>query len=95
MDKGTAMTGFERHLKASLGLVLLTGLIAGCAHNQAMGLTPEAIPAQVCGGDADSDSDGITDCNDRCPNTGPNRTVDSDGCPLPEPEVLQPKPYRG
>jgi OOP family OmpA-OmpF porin len=37
--------------------------------------------------------DGITDCNDRCPNTLRGQAVDAEGCPLPE--VMEPKPFRG
>ena len=85
------MTGILRHLKASLGLVLLTGLVAGCATTPPWApVTPEAIPAQVCSAGGDSDADGITDCNDLCANTPRDRQVGSDGCPLPEPA----KPYR-
>ena len=88
------MTAFERYSKASLGLVLLTALVAGCAHtNDRRERVAEVIPAQVCGGDTmDSDRDGITECNDRCPGTLRGEAVDSYGCPLP---VLAPKPFRG
>ena len=89
------MTGLNRHLKASLALALLTGLAAGCAHNYPYAaVVAEEIPAQVCSGNGDTDGDGITDCNDRCPNTQRGRTVDPDGCPLPEP-AMAPQPYRG
>ena len=89
------MTGPNRHIKASLALVLLTGLAAGCAHNYPYApVVAEEIPAQVCSGNGDTDGDGITDCNDRCPTTMRGRTVDPDGCPLPEPEMA-PQPYRG
>jgi hypothetical protein len=95
------MIGFARTIQASAALVLLTGLVAGCATTPPWApRTPEVIPPQVCGGNADSDNDGVIDCNDRCPNTprtGPNGTarglVDPDGCPAPEP-VYEPKPYR-
>jgi hypothetical protein len=96
MDKGTAMTGFGSHIKASLALVLLTGLVAGC--NTTPPRAPrvaEVIPPQVCGGNADSDGDGITECADRCPGTPRGTIVGPDGCPVPEPEVLEPKPFRG
>ena len=87
------MTAFERYSKASLGLVLLSALLAGCAYtNDRQVRVPEVIPAQVCGGDADSDGDGVTNCNDRCPGTLRGEAVDPDGCPLP---VLEPKPFRG
>lgn len=87
------MTAFERYSKASLGLVLLGALVAGCAYtNDRRDRVAEVIPAQVCGGDADSDGDGVTNCNDRCPQTLRGEAVDPEGCPLP---VLAPKPFRG
>jgi hypothetical protein len=96
MDKGNAMNG-SAALKASLALVLLSGL-AGCqnygGHHPGDGHPVEVIPAQVCGGNADSDGDGVTDCFDRCSNTLRGQQVDPDGCPVPEPP-MEPKPYRG
>lgn len=96
MDKGNAMNGSA--LKAGLALALLAGL-AGCSsytyrHHPGDGHPVEVIPAQVCGGNVDSDGDGITDCFDRCPNTLRGQRVDPDGCPIPEPP-MEPKPYRG
>ena len=89
------MTGFARHLKASLALVLLTGLAAGCATTPPWAeRTPEVIPPQTCGGNADSDGDGVNECLDRCPGTARGQAVTPDGCPVPEP-VMEPKPYRG
>jgi len=87
------MTGLNRHFKASLALTLLAGLAAttGCTAWQPR--VAEEIPAQVCTGNGDTDMDGITDCNDRCPNTLRGQTVDAEGCPLPE--VMEPKPFRG
>jgi len=35
----------------------------------------------------DSDSDGVVDAKDKCPNTPPHTKVDSTGCPLPPPVV--------
>jgi hypothetical protein len=70
MDKGRAMTGLQRHIKASLALLLLTGLATGCAHHEPWApRVAEEIPAQVCGGSGDTDGDGVTDCYDRCPDT--------------------------
>ena len=93
MDKGNAMTaGIERHIKASLGLVLLTALVAGCAHHREQPVA-EIIPAQTCS-NVDSDGDGILECEDRCPGTPRGQAVDPEGCPLPEP-VMEPKPFRG
>ncbi len=89
------MTAFDRYAKTSLALVLLCGLATGCATSSrtSPSLTGEPIPAQVCGGDADSDGDGVTDCYDRCPDTLRGESVDPDGCPLPP--VVVPKPFRG
>jgi OOP family OmpA-OmpF porin len=85
MDKGKAMTGLDRHIKASFALLLITSLSSGCATGPAPWEHPvETIPAQVCSGNGDTDMDGITDCNDMCPDTPRNRSVDSSGCPLPE-----------
>ena len=87
------MTAFDRYAKASLALVLLCGLATGCATNSGpTSLTGELIPAQVCGGDRDSDGDGVTDCYDRCPGTLRGEAVDPDGCPLP---FVEPKVFRG
>lgn len=95
MDKGNAMTGIERHIKASFGLLLLTGLVAGCATTKPWApRVAEVIPAQTCGGNVDSDGDGVFECEDRCPGTMRGQAVDPEGCPLPEP-VMEPKPYRG
>lgn len=78
------MTAFERYSKASLGLVLLGALVAGCANTNArQPRTPEVIPAQTCGGDADSDGDGVTNCNDRCPGSRAGQAIGPDGCPVP------------
>lgn len=87
------MTAFERYSKASLCLVLLGGLVTGCAsHSSREARVAEIIPVQTCGGDRDSDGDGVTDCYDRCPNTLRGEQVDRDGCPLP---YVEPKPFRG
>ena len=92
MDKGNAMTtGFERHLKASLGLILLTVLVAGCNTRPGRGPSnAEIIPAQTCS-NVDSDGDGVLECEDQCPGTLRGEAVDSVGCPLP----AEPKPFRG
>lgn len=88
------MTAFDRYAKASFALVLLCGLATGCATTSSpTSLTAELIPAQVCGGDADSDGDGVNECNDRCPGTLRGESVDPDGCPLPA--IVEPKPFRG
>lgn len=87
------MAAFVRYSKAGLCLLLLSGLVAGCAHTNArQPRVAEVIPAQVCGGSVDSDGDGVTECNDRCPGSLRGEAVDPDGCPLP---VLAPKPFRG
>jgi hypothetical protein len=93
--KGKPMNGLNRHLKAGVALVLLSGLVAGCETTYPRAhVVPEDIPAQVCSGNGDSDGDTIIDCYDRCPNTGRGVAVDPDGCPLPPPP-MEPKPYRG
>ena len=92
MDKGNAMTsGIERHIKVSLGLILLTALVAGCSHNRQTRVA-EIIPAQTCS-TVDSDGDGVLECDDRCPGTLRGEAVDREGCPLPV--ILEPKPFRG
>jgi hypothetical protein len=86
------MTAFERYSKAGLCLLLLAGLTTACAsHSSREARVAELIPAQVCGGERDSDGDGVNDCNDRCPSTLRGEAVDRDGCPLP----VEPKPFRG
>ena len=74
------MTAFARRSGASLFLVLLCALAAGCSTTSGVA---EIIPAQVCGGNADSDGDGVTDCNDRCPASQAGQTIGPDGCPVP------------
>ena len=89
------MTGIQRHIKTSFGLLLLTGLVAGCATTPPWApRDSEVIPPQTCGGNVDSDGDRVLECSDRCPGTPHGVAVDPDGCPLPEP-VMEPKPYRG
>ncbi|MEO8161159.1 MAG: hypothetical protein ABI588_07050 [Arenimonas sp.] len=89
------MTGIQRHIKTSLALVLLTGLLAGCSTTPPRNeRVAEVIPAQTCGGNIDSDADGVMECVDRCPGTMHGQAVDPEGCPLPEP-VMEPKPFRG
>ena len=85
------MTGLNRHFQASLVLTLIAGLATGCTAWQPR--VPEEIPAQVCTGNGDTDMDGITDCNDQCPNTLRGQAVDPEGCPLPD--EMEPKPFRG
>jgi len=88
------MKGLNRQIKLGLAVTLLAGLATGCAYNYPYAQRiPEEIPAQVCSGNGDTDMDGITDCNDRCPQTLRGQPVDGEGCPLPE--DMPPKPYRG
>ena len=88
------MTFDHRLALSSLALVLAGALATGCASSgHRVAPTPEIIPAQVCGGDADSDGDGVNECNDRCPGTLRGEAVDAQGCPLPIP--VEPKPFRG
>lgn len=78
------MTALASRSRASLFLVLLCALAAGCSTtSRNMGSAPEVIPAQVCGGNADSDGDGVTDCNDRCPASQAGQAIGPDGCPVP------------
>ncbi len=87
------MAAFERYSKAGLCLLLLGGFVAGCSTSPPRApRVAEIIPAQVCGGNQDSDGDGVTDCFDRCPDTLRGEAVDRDGCPLPVPA---PKEFRG
>jgi len=86
------MIAIHRLATTSLALVLLGGLVSACTTTAHSGpMTPEVIPVQVCGGDADSDGDGVNECNDRCPGTLRGEAVDQYGCPLPP----EPKPFRG
>ena len=78
------MTAFERYSKASLCLVLFGGLVAGCSTSGTReARVAEAIPTQTCGGDLDSDGDGVTNCNDRCPGSLAGQAIGPDGCPVP------------
>ena len=78
------MTAFERYSKASLCLVLFGGLVAGCSTpGTREARVAEAIPIQTCGGDLDSDGDGVTNCNDRCPGSLAGQAIGPDGCPVP------------
>lgn len=88
------MTAIHRLATTSLAIVLLGGLVSACSSTAQRGpMTPEVIPAQVCGGNADSDGDGVSDCDDRCPGTLRGERVDADGCPIPMP--VEPKVFRG
>lgn len=79
------MTALQRYSNASLCLVLLCGLAAGCSttSGSSQNRVAEVIPAQVCGGNADSDGDGVNDCYDRCPNSQAGQAIGPDGCPVP------------
>ena len=76
------MSALLRPSSAGLGLVLFCALASGCASSGSQRI-PEAIPPQVCGGNADSDGDGVTDCNDRCPGSQAGQAIGPDGCPVP------------
>lgn len=59
-----------------------------------------AAPQKTCA-DLDDDSDGVNNCNDRCPSSAAGESVGADGCPVvapqpePQPEpVMEPKPFR-
>lgn len=88
------MIAIHRLATTSLAIVLLGGLVSACTSTAHRGpMTPEVIPVQACGGDADSDGDGVNECDDRCPGTIRGEPVDPYGCPLPLPP--EPKPFRG
>jgi OOP family OmpA-OmpF porin len=76
------MSAFYRHSTLGLGLALAFGLAAGSA-TAAQNKVPETIPAQTCGGTADSDGDGVGDCQDRCPRSMAGQAIGPDGCPVP------------
>jgi OmpA-OmpF porin, OOP family len=76
------MSALLRPSVAGLGLVLFCALASGCASSGAQRV-PEVIPAQACGGTADSDGDGVTDCYDRCPGSQAGQAIGPDGCPVP------------
>ena len=81
--KGNPMSALHRYSTASLCLVLLCGLATGCSTTAGTTRVQEVIPAQVCGGNADSDGDGVNDCSDRCPNSQAGQAIGPDGCPVP------------
>jgi OmpA-OmpF porin, OOP family len=76
------MSALLRPSVTGLGLVLFCALASGCASSGTQRV-PEVIPAQVCGGTADSDGDGVTDCYDRCPGSQAGQAIGPDGCPVP------------
>ena len=54
-----------------------------------------APPAKTCA-DLDDDSDGVNNCDDRCPGSTAGQAIGSDGCPVPVVEPApEPKPFRG
>jgi OOP family OmpA-OmpF porin len=78
------MIAIHRLATTSLAIVLLGGLVSACSSTAHRGpMTPEVIPAQVCGGNADSDGDGVNDCDDRCPGSLAGQAIGPDGCPVP------------
>jgi hypothetical protein len=82
------MTAFKI-FQATICLVLFSGLMVGCASTPR---GPVVVPVQVCGGDGDSDGDGVNNCHDRCPGTLRGEPVGPDGCPLP---MIEAKPFKG
>lgn len=59
----------------------------------------EQAPQKTCA-DLDDDSDGVNNCNDKCPASVAGESIGADGCavvvPQPEPEpVMEAKPFRG
>ena len=58
---------------------------------------PVAEVVQTTCSDLDDDSDGVNNCNDKCPTSAAGEAVGADGCPVPaaEPEPVQEaKPFR-
>ena len=58
---------------------------------------PVAVVETTTCSDLDDDSDGVNNCNDKCPTSAAGEAVGADGCPVPaaEPEpVMEPKPFR-
>ena len=56
---------------------------------------PVPAPQQTCA-DLDDDSDGVNNCDDKCPASQAGMAVGADGCPVPAPEpVMEPKPFKG
>ncbi len=56
----------------------------------------EEVVQTTCA-DLDDDSDGVNNCNDKCPTSAAGEAVGADGCPVPaaEPEpVMESKPFR-
>jgi outer membrane lipase/esterase len=56
----------------------------------------EEVVQATCA-DLDDDSDGVNNCNDKCPTSAAGEAVGADGCPMPaaEPEpVMEAKPFR-
>ncbi len=76
------MRAIYRHSTLGLALTLAFGLTTGNALASQQKV-PETIPAQTCGGNADSDGDGVGDCQDRCPRSMAGQAIGPDGCPVP------------
>ena len=58
---------------------------------------PAEVVVQTTCAELDDDSDGVNNCNDKCPTSASGEAVGPDGCALPaaEPEpVMEPKPFR-
>ena len=58
---------------------------------------PVVVVQKTCA-DLDDDSDGVNNCNDKCPGSVAGEAIGADGCPLPvaAPEPMpEPKPFRG
>ncbi len=61
---------------ASVGVVIPLGPKAEAA-------APPAPPAAPSCADLDDDGDGVTNCNDKCPNSQAGQIIGPDGCPAP------------
>ena len=83
---GCASIDYSRPLCAVAGAVV-GGVAGGLADEDEGGAIAGAAAgalagALLCGGEADSDGDGVPDSKDKCPGTPSGTAVDSNGCPI-------------
>jgi outer membrane lipase/esterase len=100
-DKTSFSLSYEAHLSddaqenksINLGFRMEFGAAAPAPAPEA-----EPMPAAKTCADLDDDSDGVTNCDDKCPGSPAGEAVGPDGCPVPAaaPEpVMEPKPFKG